>query len=241
MRSSPGRSRSGHDSIIGSVGHGPPPVRWQDARHAWNQPHSGRGRHPRRPPRRHVVRHRPGPHDGQEEQRRDVRVDHHDRVHLHPARSRDLRRPGRRDGPRDHPERREHRPGDGVRRQPDRADRAGRREHAGRARRLHLLAHRRGAAPVRGPGRRPGLPVLPVRGARTPAGSTPPSSSRTSRRRTRSRSPRPSTGRSSPTRPARRRSRRRRVATTTRPSGASRRPSRCRPTSPRWWPASTTR
>ena len=31
--------------------------------HAWNQPHPGRGRHPRRPPGRHVVLHRPGPHD----------------------------------------------------------------------------------------------------------------------------------------------------------------------------------
>ena len=36
---------------------------WQDATHAWNQPHPGRGRHPRRPPGRHVVLHRPGPHD----------------------------------------------------------------------------------------------------------------------------------------------------------------------------------
>ena len=31
--------------------------------HAWNQPHPGRGRHPRLPPGRHVVLHRPGPHD----------------------------------------------------------------------------------------------------------------------------------------------------------------------------------
>ena len=47
---------------------------WQDASHAWNQPDPGRGRHPRRPPGRHVVLHRPGPHD----RRQDLRIDHHD-------------------------------------------------------------------------------------------------------------------------------------------------------------------
>ena len=132
--------------------------------HAWNQPHPGRGRHPRRPPRRHVVLHRPGPHD---------------------RRQRPSGRPPRSGSPAPSPAPRRsptwstrpstrsrstasRRPGDGVRRQPDRADRARRRERAGRPRRLHLLAHRRGPAPVRRPRRRPGLPLLPVRGARRP-------------------------------------------------------------------------
>ncbi len=85
------------------------------------------------------------------------------------ARGLDLRRPGRADGPRDHPQRPEPRPRHGLRRQPDRARRAGGDQHARRHRRLRLLPHRRGPAPLRGPGRRPRLPLQPVRGARRPA------------------------------------------------------------------------
>ena len=97
----------------------------------------------------------------------DLRLDHHDRVHLPRARRRDLRRPGRRDHPRDHAQRRAGRRL-GVRRQPDRADRPGRREHPRGPGRLHLLPHRRGPAPLRRPRRRPGLPLLPVRGPGRP-------------------------------------------------------------------------
>ena len=43
----------------------------------------------------------------------DLRLHHHDRVHLPRARRGDLRRPRRRDRPRDHPQRRAARPGDG--------------------------------------------------------------------------------------------------------------------------------
>ena len=92
-----------------------------------------------------------------------------------------LRRPGRRDGPRDHAQRPRARPRDGVRRQPDRADRPRRRQRARRARRLHLPPHRRGPAPLRRPRRRPGLPLLASSRSPTPAGSSPPSSSPTSR------------------------------------------------------------
>ena len=104
--------------------------------HAWNQPHSGRGRNPRLPPGRHVVLHRPGPHD----ERHHVRLHHDDRLQLPRARCIDLRRPRGRDHPRDHAQRRARRRL-GVRRQPDRAERPGRRQHPRGQGRLHLLPH----------------------------------------------------------------------------------------------------
>ena len=61
--------------------------------HAWNQPHPGRGRRPRLAPRRHVLRHRSGPDD----ERHHVRVDHDDPLHLPRAGRRHVRRPRRRD------------------------------------------------------------------------------------------------------------------------------------------------
>ena len=81
----------------------------------------------------------------------------------------DLRRPGRPDRPRDHPQRAHPRPRHGVRRQPHRARRPRGDQHARRDRRLRLLQHRRGPAPLRRPGRRQGLPLQPVRGARRPS------------------------------------------------------------------------
>ena len=66
---------------------------------------------------------------------------------------------------------------------------------------MRLLAHRRGPAPARRPGRRRGLPLQPVRDGRRRSGSTPASTSPTSRPSSRSTSPRRPTGRSCPTRP----------------------------------------
>ena len=130
------------------------------------------------------------------------------------------------------------RPRHGVRRQPDRADRPRRRQRAGRGRRLHLQPQRRGSAPVRGPGRRPGLPLQPVRGARRPPRLRHLRAARPQEPRSRSTSPRPTTGRWSPTRPT---PEPEPASATARRSGTSRRPSGCRPTSPRSSPASTTR
>ena len=64
---------------------------------------------------------------------------------------------------------------------------------------LPYTPHRRGTAPLRRPGRRPGLPLHPVRGPRRPSRLHRPSSSPTSRRRSRSPSPPRRTGRWSPT------------------------------------------
>ena len=230
------RSRSGHDCILPPIRVAGITTRVAGSRHAWNQPHPGRGRHPRLPPGRHVVLHRPGPHD----RRHHLRLDHDDRLHLPRARRGDLRRPRRRDRPRDHAQRRARRRL-GVRRQPDRADRPGRRQHPGRQGRLHLLPHRRGAAPLRGPGRRPGLPLLAVRGAGRPPrlhhlrAARPQGAVHVHRHRA---------GRLEGVlqrRDARAGGSVRRTGSAARRSGGSPRPSRCRPTSPRWSPASTTR
>ena len=203
--------------------------------HAWNQPHPRRSRGPRLAPRRRVLRRRPRPHD----RRHDVRA--RPPRSGSPAASRapttfadlvdatvhEITLNG--DGAR---------PRDGVRRQPDRAARPGGRQRAGRPGRLHLLPHRRGAAPLRRPRRRPGLPLLAVRGAGRPPGvhhvraARPEGAVHVQRHRARA------TGRSSPTprRPSPSETGDGAVA-----CGASRRPSRCRRTSPRWSPASTTR
>ena len=104
--------------------------------------------------------------------------------------------------------------------------------------RLHLLA-----APARGctaSSTRPTTGSTSTRSSRcpTPAASTPPSSSPTSRRRSRSRHRARRTGRSSPTpRPPSRRTLGDGKAGLALPEPRS----RCRPTSPRWSPASTTR
>ena len=136
--------------------------------HAWNQPHPGRGRHPRRPPGRHGVHRRPGPDVSHPARGDHLRLHHHARVHLPRARGGHLRRPGRPHRPRDHPQRAQPRPRHGVRRQPHRARRPRGDQHARRDRGLRLLQHRRGPAPLRRPGRRQGLPLQPVRGARRP-------------------------------------------------------------------------
>ena len=65
--------------------------------HAWNQPHPGRGRHPRLPPGRHVVHRRPGPDERHPARPGHLRLRHHPRVHLPRARVEHLRRPGRAD------------------------------------------------------------------------------------------------------------------------------------------------
>ena len=96
----------------------------------------------------------------------DLRVDDDGRVQLPPARRGHVHRPGRR---RACTRRRStaprstsalHRGGRPA------AARAGRAEHAGRRRRLPLLQHRRGPAPLRGPGGRAGLPLLALRAGR---------------------------------------------------------------------------
>ena len=163
---------------------------------------------------------------------------HHPRVPLHRAGRRDVRRPGRRrrstrspstarpsTRPRSYADHRialDGPPGD---------------QRAGRARRVPLLAHRRGPAPLRRPGRRPRLHLHPVRGARRPPRLHDLRAARPQERLHLPRDRARRTGSSSPThRPP-----------SPRPlgeggaSGSSRRPSRCRPTSPRSSPASTTR
>ena len=203
--------------------------------HAWNQPHPGRGRRPRLAPRRHVLRDRPGPDD------RDTTFASTTTIRFtcrEPGRH-DVRRPRRRDDPRAHAQRRVARPGRGVRRQPD---------HAGRAWPPRTSSWSAPTAPTRARARdctasstppTTGSTSTPSSRCPTPAACSRRSSSPTSRPRSRSRSPRRATGRWSPTR--RRPSRPRTSATATGACGGSRRPSRCRRTSPRWSPASTTR
>ena len=146
-------------------------------RHAWNQPHPGRGRHPRRPPRRHVVLHRPGPRPPRSEQpsappprsgspAREPGAEH-------------LRRPRRRRRPRDHPQRRGARPG--RRRTPTAGSRSTGLQPttSSSSRRLHLLA-----APARActaSSTRPTTGSTSTRSSRcpTPAACSRPSSSPT--------------------------------------------------------------
>ena len=105
------------------------------------------------------------------------------------------------------------------------------------SRRLRLLQHRRGPAPLRRPRRRPGLPLQPVRGARRPPrlhhlrAARPQVGLHLQRHR-----PLPLGGRLE-----RRDARAGEGSATARRSGTSRPPSGCRPTSPRSSPASTTR
>ena len=96
---------------------------------------------------------------GPDRRRRHVRLGQRDQVRLRRAGVVHASRPDRARGPRDHPERRAGQPGR-VRRRPDHADRAGRRQRAPGGGRLRLLAQRRGAAPVHRPRRRARLPVL---------------------------------------------------------------------------------
>ena len=101
---------------------------------------------------------------------------------------------------------------------------------------LPYSTHRRGAAPLRRPCRRAGLPLHPVRGARRPPrlhhlrAAGPQGRLHLPRHRARR------TGRWCPTPPHRSP----RAAATAPPCGTSPPRSGCRPTSPRWWPASTT-
>ena len=117
-----------------------------------------------------VVRRQPRPHHGP----RHVPHRHHGAVHLPRAGRLDVRRPRRRLGARGDAQRREPRPGrrvsDGVRIAA--ADLAAEQRADGRRRR-RLHEHRRGAAPVRRPGRRRGLPLHAVRGHRLAAGCSP--------------------------------------------------------------------
>ena len=96
---------------------------------------------------------------GPDRRREDVRLGQRDQVRLRRAGLVHASQPDRARGPRDHPERRAGQPGR-VRRRPDHADRAGRRQRAPGDGRLRLLAQRRGAAPVHRPRRRARLPVL---------------------------------------------------------------------------------
>ena len=102
--------------------------------------------------------------------------------------------------------------------------------------RLPLLPHGRGPAPLRRPGRRPGLHLLPVRGAGRPPSLHHVRAARPEERlplqRDRARGLEGRLQRPHPRAPSR--------SETARPSGASRPPSGCRPTSPRSSPASTT-
>ena len=138
---------------------------WQDHRHAWNQPHPGRGRHPRRPPGRHVVLHRPGPHD-----RRRRTFGSTTTIEFTCTRARAPRpsptwsaRPSTRSPSTASPST----PSAYADNRIALTGLAAENTLVVRGR-LHLLPHRRGAAPLRRPRRRPGLPLLPVRGARRP-------------------------------------------------------------------------
>ena len=224
----------GHDWANGHVGRCCSAVsRMAGCPHAWNQPHPRRGADPRRTPRRRVVHRRPRPH----RLRQGVREHHRAPVHLQRARRQHVRRPGRAPpSTRSCSTASRSTAFDVYARQPDRARRPARPTTSSRVLRTALQPHRRGPAPLRRPGRRQGLPLHPVRGPGRPP------------RVHHVRAARPQVdvhlqrdralalgGRLQRPDPGAERVRRRR-----RRCGASRPPSGCRPTSPRWSPASTT-
>ena len=143
---------------------------WEAARRGRTQPDPHRRDRPRRTPhaaelrpaaRRHRRSRTPG--------RRDVPVDDDRGVQLPRGGRHHLHRPDRRDGPLGHAQRRRPRRQHLHRGRRAAAARPGRAEHARRHRRLPLLQHRRGPAPLPGPGGSAGLPLHPVRAGRRQA------------------------------------------------------------------------
>ena len=134
-----------------------------------SQPHPRPGRRTRRPGHRRQLPHRTRP-DRRRRQARRTHLPLGDDGRVRRAgRRRHLHRHRRRQHPQRHPQRARHRRV-GIRRvHRHSADRSGRTQRSGRRRRLPLLQHRRGPAPLRRPGRRRGLPVLAVRNRRRQA------------------------------------------------------------------------
>ena len=211
---------------------------WQDAQHAWNQPDPRRGADPRRA----SVASTSYTVDLDLTSRRQAPSVARPCIRFtcaEPGASTFADLVGAHH-PRDHAQRRAARPRPtSYARQPDPLDRPRRPTTSCGWSPTALQPHRRGPAPLRRPGRRPGLPLHASSRCRTRAACSPPSSSPTSRRRSPSPSPRPRTGWSSPTR--RRPTPGAGRATATRGVALPDRPSGCRPTSPRSSPVSTTR